>query len=482
MDISSLLLQNPWWDAIDRIEADPKIRAFEHAAYKWSPELLHTIDLSRDLIYSLRGPRQVGKTTFVKLLIRHLLATQTSPPQRIFYYQCDLIPSEQALAELLLDYLEFRTPFPPGRTFLFIDEISAVRGWQKAVKHLADLGRFEDCTLLVTGSHTVDIQQSLELLPGRRGDASSKLDLTLLPLTFREFVDLRLAQDPAQPVPERYCPYLQPASVVELIAHLRQGETTQLAISTTQAIPYLNYLLDQYLLTGGFITTINEYLTTGMIREYLYDVYLTWLMGDLHKLGRSETTLAQIAQAILETFGTPVSSNGLAQKTSVGSHHTVADYLDILSHNFVLFLVPQYDPNTRQANLRKNRKIYFADIFIRHAIRWWIGRSVTPFDLTKAALADPALKGALVENLVGAFLRRRADHLYYWHDRYQNELDFLTLEENQPLGIEVKFREQISKKELGALAKFQHGIVLTKKYLEAGPPFPFVPVCLYLLQ
>lgn len=482
MDISSFLLHNPWWDDVDRIEADPKIRGFEQAVYKRSPDLFHTIDLSRDLIYSLRGPRQVGKTTFVKLLIRRLLNAQATPPQRIFYYQCDLVPSEQALAEILLDYLEFRMPFPPGRTFLFLDEISAVRGWQKAIKYLSDLGRIENCTLLLTGSHTVDIQQSLELLPGRRGDTSSKLDLTLLPLTFREFVDLRLAQDPAHPIPERYVPLLHTATISELLRSLRQGETAPAVTSIIGVIPYLNHFLDEYLLTGGFITTINEYLTTGMIREYLYDVYLTWLIGDLHRLGRSETILAQITHAVLETFGTPVSWNGLAEKVSVGSHNTVADYLDILSHNFVAFLVPHYDPNTRLANLRKNRKIYFADIFIRHALNWWIGRSAQPFDLTKAALADPSLKGQLVENLVGAFLWRRWGHLYYWHDRYQNELDFLVHEGNQAVGIEVKFREQISKKGLSALARFPRSVVLTKKHIEPGTPFCSVPVCVYLLQ
>jgi predicted AAA+ superfamily ATPase len=199
-------------------------------------------------------------------------------------------------------------------------------------------------------------------------------------------------------------------------------------------------------------------------------------------LGRSEAILAQIAHAVLETFTTPVSWNSLVQKTSVGSHHTVGDYLEVLAHNFVLFFVPHYDPNTRRANLRKNRKIYFADTFIWHTFNWWVRRSTLPFDLAQAALNDPSIKGELVENLVGSFLWRRGDMPCYWHDRSQNEIDFLIHEGNRPFGVEVKFREQISGKELKALEKFRNGVVLTKRRLEPGDPFPFVPVCLYLLN
>jgi hypothetical protein len=71
---------------------------------------------------------------------------------------------------------------------LFIDEITAVAGWQKAIKRLADSGALRKVLLITTGSKAGDIQREAELLPGRKG----KLDRTIylfLQLPYKVFYD-----------------------------------------------------------------------------------------------------------------------------------------------------------------------------------------------------------------------------------------------------------------------------------------------------
>ena len=73
MELLEIRKQNPWWENLNRIEEDPKIRDYETAIIKWTPRLKKYIFLDKNAVYSIRGPRQVGKTTLLKIIIRELL-------------------------------------------------------------------------------------------------------------------------------------------------------------------------------------------------------------------------------------------------------------------------------------------------------------------------------------------------------------------------------------------------------------------------
>ena len=60
---SKMFDQNPWWEDASNIRLDPHIRAREESVLRWSPQICFE---GADLVYSLRGTRQVGKTTTVK--------------------------------------------------------------------------------------------------------------------------------------------------------------------------------------------------------------------------------------------------------------------------------------------------------------------------------------------------------------------------------------------------------------------------------
>jgi len=96
---------NPWWQSESNINNDIKIQEFNESGIKWDPRIRRTFDLNRDLIYSLRGPRQVGKTTLIKLQIKELLDKQTAK-WNIFYFAFDIHTSVRDLVSILKTYFD----------------------------------------------------------------------------------------------------------------------------------------------------------------------------------------------------------------------------------------------------------------------------------------------------------------------------------------------------------------------------------------
>ena len=74
MEISLQLLQqhNPWWFREELILDDEKIADYEREAYQYVPPILSEFPVNTDAILTLRGPRQIGKSTSMKLLVRNL--------------------------------------------------------------------------------------------------------------------------------------------------------------------------------------------------------------------------------------------------------------------------------------------------------------------------------------------------------------------------------------------------------------------------
>ena len=190
MDFQTLQKQNPWWENPLRINEDNKLMELEKFELRWTPRLLKHIDFEKNAVYSIRGPRQIGKTTTLKIVIRNIL--KTKPAQNIFYFACDNLKDNLQLSEILeLFYERVRTQ-NQERVYIFLDEISYVKDWQKAVKHFIDLKGSQNITITLTGSDILDLKKSSERLPGRVGEkegvSSNKI---LLPMKFSEFIEIK---------------------------------------------------------------------------------------------------------------------------------------------------------------------------------------------------------------------------------------------------------------------------------------------------
>jgi len=101
VEIYDILPQNPWWEDKKLIENDEKLTNLNSARYIWIPRIKSHIDIEKDSVYSLRGPRQVGKTTLLKIMIRERLMKKN--PVDICYFTCDLMRSNIELKDTIED-------------------------------------------------------------------------------------------------------------------------------------------------------------------------------------------------------------------------------------------------------------------------------------------------------------------------------------------------------------------------------------------
>jgi len=491
MDFINISRQNPWWKDPSAISDDDKIKDFQAAHIQWQPRIKHDITFDNDRIYTLRGPRQVGKTTLVKLLIKDLLP-EVKDSKSIFYYTCDLIDNEKELFEVINMYLDWSQAFNLDRKYIFLDEISSVKNWEKGLKYLVDTGLLKNTSILLTGSHSIDIKHSIERLPGRRGEGTGTLDKILLPMKFAEFVE---TVDPA---------------MKKLLRDndLHQGEKTQdivLGLFDRKIDPVLNLLqvyqdeldilFEQYLITGGIPRPVNEFFSKNSIDSSTYEIYIRSLIGDLARWQIQEISIKQILRSISNKLSTNISWQSIVKDTDIGSHNTVSKYVGDLEDSFVLSTLYSIDISKKSASFKKEKKIYFQDPFIFHSLRAWVMGLTDYFNSSLLYLSNPEIKGKLVESVVGNHLVRLMyniypsdvfslhEHVFYWRKKGGKiEVDFILRSGNNELfPVELKYQNQIQKSDYKGLYTFKKGVLLSKNKFDVTGNYVTIPVSLFLL-
>jgi predicted AAA+ superfamily ATPase len=491
-----LMDQNPWWRNPKAILEDKYIKSLTNSKACWLPRLKYKFDFSADVIYTIRGPRQVGKTTLLKEMIKDLLDLGVHP-RAIFYYTCELINNPRELVEKISVYLDQIRPSPKQRTYLFLDEISSVRDWQKAIKYLVDTGKLENTSTILTGSHTLDIKKAYEKLPGRRGQKEETLDKIMLPMKFAEYAET-LNEDVRNTI--RELNLLSIDKRTELLQQVLQGRTPEEIKELLFLAKELEKLFQDYLITGGTAKVVDEYLKHNEIPEHVYKTYIDVILGDLARWNKRESYIRQIINRVIETLGNPVGWNTLKQETDIAHHNTIAEYIDTLVDSFVLLYLYHYDVNQKAPAYQKEKKIHFQDPFYLHAMRAWISGK-EPFDSTIEFLKETENIGKIAEGIVAnhlvrlAFLLSKQKQLFtyetsvfYWRGRKDREVDFvLKAEIDSSVPIEVKYQQTISKKDLYGIIDFlkvsgaSKGILLSKNKLETKRNAVIIPIWLFLL-
>ncbi|NHV06280.1 MAG: ATP-binding protein [Thaumarchaeota archaeon] len=124
---------NPWWKGKEAIEEDEDYRKWKESKTKWIPSLLEKIELKPFSLHFLFGPRQVGKTTLLKLLVKELLE-RIENPKAIFYYRCDKLSDYKELDEILKEYLRIRKNENIKTSYILLDEVTFPKEWFRAIK------------------------------------------------------------------------------------------------------------------------------------------------------------------------------------------------------------------------------------------------------------------------------------------------------------------------------------------------------------
>lgn len=463
---------------------------------RYKPKLISAIryDFAPDntVVYTLRGPRQIGKTTRIKLQIKQMLEDGV-PPLHIMYYTLDLARGPEDVVDVIETYMKYAgRRRGKSRCYVFLDEISSVPNWQKGIKWLVDVGRLWNTTVLVTGSHMLDLKNAAERLPGRRGIVEDGHDKTLLPMSFREYVSA-LNPDLGGLI-ERCVPTTQSKkSVLRSMAENRIDDALHRLFMHQKD---LNNLLDEYMVTGGIPKIVSKYAQSSTLADPDYETYLHVLTGEWSRIHKNTSLLNQLGRRLVLSMGNRISWSRLAKMAGLSGPGIAADYADTLERLFMLAVVYKFDERDGRMLASADKKIYFTDPYVFHMFRTWTGASAM-LESSIKFLGDAESRGRMLECVVANHLIRLAfdltvkkstfdhhDHVFYWTDKKQREVDFVMDDRcGTRVYIEVKtggvagnvtaLRTLMSMTETG-------GIVLSNDMLEEKDGHLVVPASVFL--
>jgi hypothetical protein len=189
----------------------------------------------------------------------------------------------------------------------------------------------------------------------------------------------------------------------------------------------------------------------------------------------------------------------LKKGTDIAHHATVADYVDALRDNYTVAYLYRLDLKNRSPLYGAEKKLYFRDPFIFHALRTW-ARGEDPYPKTLKFLSTPENIGRLSENVLCDHLIRLAfamspqkhtfdptTSLYYWRSKRDREIDFVLRENDDLVAIECKCQDEIASEDMFAVAEFnslvqaKSGLIVSKDTLEVARNAVVIPLPLFLL-
>src|SRR6266511_2178476 len=103
--LQDLTRANPWWSTASWEANDPHLTDAARAPFQRAPEVLD--DIEPPNLYTLRGPRRVGKTTLLKQTVARL--QKRVDTRRICYFAADALSTFTDLINL---FQAARTLFP----------------------------------------------------------------------------------------------------------------------------------------------------------------------------------------------------------------------------------------------------------------------------------------------------------------------------------------------------------------------------------
>lgn len=231
----------------------------------------------------LVGPRQVGKTTLIKSLLKkteYLFLDGDDPTTRSILS----MPNTEQLKSIIGNY-----------KVVFIDEAQRIPGIGLTLKIITD--QFKQVQLFVSGSSSFDLSNKLnESLTGR------KWEYELFPISWEEY--------------ESHIGYV---------------------VSEQQ--------LENRLLYGFYPDVLNNpgeeiEILKQLVNSYLYRDILAY--ADIRK----PEILDKLVQALALQIGNEVSNNELAQIVGIDKN-TINSYIDILEKGYVIFKLGSYSGNLR---------------------------------------------------------------------------------------------------------------------------------------
>jgi predicted AAA+ superfamily ATPase len=474
-------LYNPWWAHAGWEAEDPHLRRLRLQPVRLPAPQVEAVDLSRPAIHILRGPRQVGKSTDLKLLVRRAMESGV-PARQIVYLSLDLLEG-QAASELVATVaraLELARSSSGVRRLILLDEVTSAGGWRTAVKTLWDDGRIDSDVVVCTGSSAIDLAHgTAERLPGRRG---SGRDMLVLPQSFAAFA-------------RALHPNVPPGPGLTIGEALSEDGRAVLLDARVHTLA-LRSSLERYLLFGGLPAAVAEAASGAPepsedVQRVLWDS----LVREVLRRGASASAAHALLERIARSLGSKVSWSRLGRQLgvplgratgsktgTVSDPRTVQSYVELLAANYFALVLYFWKADSGSGDQAKDKKIYFGDPLLHTIAR---NRAALPFDAHAA-----------VENAMALALYRRyessersaeafpaPERLHVWGTKRGGEIDFVCGPRAVVEAVEVADWERLSRQKATAPMRALPGrpsVVATREELDFGPTANLVPAWLLL--
>lgn len=346
--------------------------------------------LQNPLIKLITGPRRVGKSVFALLMLRGKNFAYLNFDDNRLLGQWDENMVQDALEEVY-----------PGHTYLLLDEVQNLPGWDVWVSQLYRRGK----NLVITGSNANMLSSEMAtVLTGRY------LQLEMLPFSLEETLRWH-AGNPMNG---------------DNVAEKRPDALT-----------------DDYIRNGGYPETIFSRQITQTYLETLFDSVLLKDVAKRHNV-RNTTDLYNLAAYLLSNFCNPISINKLADDLGLSSVTTAKKYWGYLAEPYLFFYLPRFN-NKMKLMQKAPKKVYVVDNGFVQGVAFNVSENL----------------GRLLENQIFVELMRRGAQpgttLFYYRSRNDKEVDFVIRQGSkvQQL-IQVCYdmtSERTKKRELDALVE-----------------------------
>lgn len=325
----------------------------------------------------LTGVRRCGKSTILKMIMERLKTERHIPDERIISCRYDSMEYVDLTAKDMYDQLKSRLS-TEGKTYLFLDEVQEIEGWERVVNSLAS---DFDVDLYVTGSNSRMMSSEIATyLTGRY------ISFRIFTLSFGEYLMFK----------RQYAPV--------------SDAKTELA---------------NYVRLGGFPATHLQAYSQEEVYTIVRDIYNSTIFSDIvrrsqiRKIDQLERIVKYTFNNVGNTFSAKSIADYLKSEHRSLDNETVYNYLEKLEKAYLLHRCIRYDLQGREL-LKTQEKFYLADVALRY--------SVLGYDADSVATS--------LENIVYLELCRRG-YTVNVGKTDGGEIDFVAERQNERLYVQV---------------------------------------------
>lgn len=325
----------------------------------------------------LTGVRRCGKSTILKMIIKKIKEEKNVDDEQILNYRFDSMEYEDMTTKEL--YLELKSKILQSKkTYLFLDEIQEIEGWEKVVNTLAS---DFDVDIYITGSNSRMMSSEISTyLTGRY------ITFHIYTLSFEEYLMFK---------------------------------------KSYMTLKDLKQEFSQYVRLGGFPATHLQDYSQDEVYTIVKDIYNSTIFSDIvrrnqvKKIDQLERVVKYTFNNIGNTFSAKSISNYFKSEQRKIDNETVYSYLEKLQKAYIFHKCSRYDLQGKNI-LKTQEKFYLADVSLRYSELGYTVDSVA----------------SSLENIVYLELKRRGYNVYIGKTK-DKEIDFVATKQNEKIYVQV---------------------------------------------